>query len=403
MKQQGSNFVTPAGIIIVGILILVAAFFGMTGLEALLAAVLILSLLAYFWGRKSLSHLDIRTEEPQCRSFPGDEPEVTVTIKNDKFLPLVWLESRFPLLEEGPIAAPETDEEKSALKSRFLWLMPRQSLTFTQKAVAKKRGISRYETLSMSSGDGFGLSSLTNAVPLAAPFRFIVYPAIHDVTISPIENRLRELENHRNGYYTDPTLISTIRDYQPGDSMKNISWRQLARTGNLQTNVHESMRMSRFCLIPNLHSFVYYQKQTVDGNEKLVKLLHTEELEKMLSLLASIVVRAQEQGILCSLVLPAIGPSPARILIPESLSTQVPELLTALAELDYQGEDTAYPYFDMEDRQHLLGRSFLFSYKLRKSDLEELNFPQEPLHVVQNPGADLQMTQNILDAKELTL
>lgn len=401
MKQQGSNFVTPAGIIIVAVLILLAAFFGMTGLEALLAAVLLLSLIAWFWGRWALSHLNIRTTDTECRGFPGDTLEPNVMIKNDKFLPLIWLEACFPLSDSSPITIPENCKEETALKSRFLWIMPRQSVTFTQQAQAKKRGVARYEALDMSSGDGFGLSSLTKAVPLHAPFRFIVYPAIHDVNITPIENLLRELENHKNGCYSDPTLINTIRDYQPGDSMKSINWRQLARTGNLQTNVHETMRMSRFCLILNLQSFVYYKKQTVDGAEKLTKLVHTEELEQMLSLVASIAVRAQEQGLICSLVVPATGHTPAKIVIPESISTQAMELLTTLAELQYQGEEMAYPFFELEAQQHLLGRCFLFSYQLRSADAAPLHFPAEPIHVVMSPASDLPFDANILDVKEL--
>lgn len=253
----------------------------------------------------------------------------------------------------------------------------------------------------MSSGDGFGLSSLTKSVPLQAPFRFVIYPAIYEVDISPIENRLRELENHRSGYYTDPTLISTIRDYQPGDSIKHINWRQLARTGNLQTNIPESMRMSRFCLIPNLQSFVYYKKENINGNEKLTKLIRTQELEATLSLMASIVVRAQEKGLLCSLVLPAIGEKKAQVIIPESLSGQVMELLTALAELNFEGQDIAYPFFEMDQQQHLLGRSFLFSYRLKAADSDSLPFPTSPVHVVQEPSPDLPAGKNILNAKDL--
>ena len=401
MKQQGSNFVTPAGIIIVVALLLVAAFFGMTGLEALLAAVLLLALITYFWGRKALGHLIIRTRETECRSFPGDTLEATVTVKNDKFLPLVWLEAHFHLSEQSPIKGLGDNADKNTLKSRFLWVMPRQTISFTQTAYAKKRGVARYDTIDMTSGDGFGLSSLTSAVPLQIPFRFIVYPAIHDVDISPIKRQLRELENHRSGYYTDRTLINTIRDYQPGDSMKNINWRQLARTGALQTNVHETMRMNRFCLIPDLQSFVYHKKQNVNGTDQITKHIRSEALEAMLSLMASIIVRAQEQGLLCSLVLPAMDGKNTRIIIPESLSSQVMELLTALAEIDYQGEDTSYPHFELEQQQHLLGRIFLFSHRLKNADLEKCQFSLKPIYVVQEISPDLPTDQNILDAKEL--
>lgn len=397
MKQQGSNFVTPVGMIILGILILISAYFGITALEALLVAMLLLSLTAWFWSRHALTNLPLSAEQDECRGFPGQTLKASMSVTNGKYLPLIWLEASFPLTEDACVAPVQEGAETPCLKQHFLWVTPKQSIVWQQEALARKRGIARFERLQLTSGDGFGLSSLTKAQPLSGVFRFVVYPEVHSVNIAPITRRLRELEPHQRGYYTDPTLISTIRHYQPGDNVRQINWRQLARTGSLQINVHESMRMSRFCLIPDLQSFTYKKLEKQGDVEKVVTAVHQDLLEEMLSLTASIIVAAQEQKYLCSLVIPATNQQPPRIIIPDSLDAQVTQLLTALAEIEYHGEAAPLPFRDMEDSAHLLGQAFLLSRTYRKPENTDIS----PAHIILKPNADTPSAYNILDAKEL--
>ena len=384
MKYRGSNFVTLAGLVILGVLILFAAYLGMTGLEALLVTVLFLSLVAFFWARHSLKKVSIRPEVPELRAFPDEDMEIPMSLRNGKYLPLLHLETSFPLASDAPVAAPEPTEQ--ALTACFSGIRGHQSLQWRSHATAVRRGVVRFPHISLSSGDGFGLCTVQKSHPMEVPLRLVVYPRIHPVNLRPILSRLREMELHRQGYYTNPTLIHSIRDYAPGDNIRDINWRQLARTGSLQVNLREPMRMSRFCLIPDLESFCYKTTEKQGDVEKVVTKVRTEDLEEMLSLLASLIVAAQEQQLLCTLVIPGVE---ARVLLPESRSAQVPELLTALAEIDYQGESAPIPLSELEHRQHLLGRVFLFT---RKGRTERI--PEDALVVSMSPGT------RALEAKE---
>ena len=387
MKYLGSNFVTPAGLVILGVLILLAAFLGMTGLEALLTAVLLLSLAAFFWARFSLRKLTVCPEKREIRAFPDEVMEIPMTLKNGKYLPLMYLEATLPL-EKGSSVAPERPEETD-LTARFAGIRGHQSLQWSYGAGAVGRGVLRLSSITLSSGDGFGLCTARKEHPMEAPLRLIVYPRIHPVTLRPILSRLRETELHRQGYYTDPTLIHSVRDYMPGDSIRDINWRQLARTGSLQVNRREPMRMNRFCLIPDLESFCYKALERQGDVEKVVTKVRTEEMEQMLSLLASIVVAAREQQLLCTMVIPAMDQAPARVILPEARDTQVTELLTALAEIDYHGQAAPVPLRELEERRHLLGKVFLFTRRGHNGALSE-----DVMVVSMTPGA------GVLDGKE---
>ena len=97
MKQPGSNLVSWGGLVFLAVLILVSAYFDMARLELFLIIVLIISLVAFVWGRLSLRKLSIELSEEDCCAFPGQTPEAEMKLRNGKLLPLIWLDLSFPI------------------------------------------------------------------------------------------------------------------------------------------------------------------------------------------------------------------------------------------------------------------------------------------------------------------
>ncbi len=410
MKQPGSNLVTPTGLIFLALLTLVAAYFRAPALEALLIALLILCATAYFWARAALGHIEVELEQDELRAFPGELVEAGARLKNAKFLPVIWLEARFPTAGAVCVAPPEKERdgnepgERPEIKETFLWVMPQQSIFWRQRVQAVRRGVCEIRGMKLSSGDGFGLAKREKSAPLTQGFRFIVYPEIRHVDPAPLLARLSELERSRSGFYTDSTLINSIRDYRDGDSFRDINWRLLARQGKVQVNVHERMAMRRLCLMPDLGSFAYTQTKDADGERQTVKAVHEPELERMLSLMASVIAAANGRDVLCSLALPAADGAPARIVIPEERETQVTQLLTALAEIDYHGGDCVFPAAEIAENSHMLGQLFLFSLSLPEGG-EETGLDREglrPLRVVLSGGERGADGREIITETELT-
>lgn len=381
MKLPGSNFVSRVGIGVLLLLILVTAYLGYGLLEAFLAVIALLCLCAYLWARFSLRRVSVKMDVSECSAFPGQLLEADACLKNEKFLPLLWLDLRFPTegkscvapaSAEEPEAGGEEDRERDICES-FSWIMPHQSLRWRQTALAVHRGVCRVDSVELSSGDGFGLTVQSRRAELPGGFRFLVYPRIVPVDVSAVLRNMSELEPAKSGFYTDRTLLAGTRDYREGDSFRDINWRLLARSDSLQVNVHETLAMRRVCFVPDLQSFRYQAEVEVDREKKWMTLVREEELEQMFSLLASLILRLHEREMLCTLVIPAVGEAPARILVPETRDTQVMEHLAALAEVEYAGEDARLPLDEMEDQRHRLGQVYILSHHLE----EDASGPEE--------------------------
>jgi len=60
-----------------------------------------------------------------------------------------------------------------------------------------------------------------------------------------------------NRIYQDPTRISNVREYQPGDALNTIHWKATARTGTLHVKTFEPSAVQGGTLILDLHEDSY--------------------------------------------------------------------------------------------------------------------------------------------------
>lgn len=132
-------------------------------------------------------------------------------------------------------------------------------------------------------------------------------------------------------------------------------------------NVYEKLTMRRVCFIPDMFSFTHIE-EIGEGNEKHEeRITETAEMEEMFSLLASLIVKLHERGVLCSLVIPCAEGERERIIIPENAEGQVMELLGALAEIEYDSEVVKIPADAVLMERHKLGQIYVLSKNLERS------------------------------------
>ena len=387
MQQIKSNFVNPAGLAVIAVLALLSAYFGIDLLFAVLMGAFFVCLVSWLWTRSALNRLKFGSDRSEVCGFPGDELQVKVSLTNDKLLPVVWLRADLAA-GEGDCVASDTEDP-----AVFSWVMPHQSLDWTERLGCVRRGVREFTSVETSSGDGFGLSEASKSLVLERPFRAVVFPSLMDVDVSRILSRLSELEASRKGFYSDPTLIKSVRDYSGGDSFKDINWRLLARGDKMLVNVKEKMDVRRTCLILDIESFSVTEEIATQAGTRREHRLLEKEFEHMLSLAASVAAKLSNKGVVCSLVIPGYlvkkessiehEARAERVILPDESASQAEILLTALAEIDYHGGPAKFPLEQISAEYHKLGQPFCFaSSRRRAQDKLELALPAAVWYVL---------------------
>ena len=147
-------------------------------------------------------------------------------------------------------------------------------------------------------------------------------------------------------------------------------------------NEYEKLTMRRVCFMPDMFSFTHIEEILEENERREERVTEEEELEDMFSLLASLIVKLHERGVLCSLVIPSIGEREERLIIPENAETQVMELLGALAEIEYDSENTHIPTDAVMMKRHKLGQIYVLSKNLQRSILSKDVMAAEELSAI---------------------
>lgn len=283
--------------LLIGVL---AVFCGQRALGSVLLLVCVLCAFSRLWAFLAMKGVSITITSPIRGLFPGDEVNFDIEIRNEKFLPLVWLNLYFPLaknlcLTPDAPRAPDsweitlleeegcsTEQVGEARLSFFLWYETRH---ISSHWIARRRGIYSMAGWQLHSGDGFGLTQVARPISQTDVRQFAVYPSLVGVSPDLFLRNLWNAESGNRGVIEDPTVIRSTRNYQASDPLKQINWRLIARGLPLTVNIYED-------ILPKGVHFL------LDGESFAA---HNEELEEALSILASELVRLEEHQIHCGL------------------------------------------------------------------------------------------------------
>jgi len=332
-KTLSSYLVHPLILALLIIAALLANYWDKKLVAAYLSFVFLFSLLAALWSRQSLNKLSVGLETSQQELFAGQEITLQYEIKNDKLLPLIWLEIWQPLpprLMLQPVGEFQTvydgpeGEGRQFYQKKLAFIKWYSQNVFATRWQALRRGVYTLKELTLRSGDGFGLAVKNKRVGLDKPISIVVYPRLvpvnTDIFFRPL---LADGWGHR-GLLEDTSILKGLRDYKPADSWKRINWRLLAKNNVLQVNEYEYVAPRVVHFIIDLHSFY-----TGDG------LL----CEKMLELIASVMVDLHSRGLRCGVSLPSFGGEAPVNLFASSEAVSITDVLyhLALAESSIPG------------------------------------------------------------------
>lgn len=210
-------------------------------------AFLLLLLVARVSSMAWLAGLDCTRGIDHTTLQQGEEAEVEVEVKNARGWPIPWIYFE----DYHPADFPRNGDNK-----RLAILMPGRSIKLRYKLQFPRRGYHRIGPLLMESGDLFGLQKRFRTgerQDYVSVLPTVAYIETFNIASKRPQGPVRL--SHR--IYADPTRISNIREYVPGDPLNTIHWKATARTGQLHVKTHEPSSVVGGTLILDLHEDSY--------------------------------------------------------------------------------------------------------------------------------------------------
>ncbi|NJM05410.1 DUF58 domain-containing protein [Candidatus Gracilibacteria bacterium] len=241
------------------VLLVLAIVLNQVALALLCIALLLSAGLASLWSRWALRRVSYERSLSQERAFPGDELDLTLRLTNRKLLPLATLAfsdklpSALHLLDTPTIVSGTNNYQFLQRRTALRWY---ESVVWHYRVRCTARGSYRIGPVTLESGDPFGLYDVS--VAHEAYTRVLVYPQLLTLEELNIPARHPLGDTRARQLIRDPLRIIGVRDYAPGDPLKDVHWAATARTGTLQTRIYEETTARTVALFLDLDTFEFY-------------------------------------------------------------------------------------------------------------------------------------------------
>ncbi len=227
-------------------------------LIALSTSLLVVLGVANWWQKHSLDSVVYKRRLHYRRAFPGEKVPLSLSIENNKLLPLSWLRVEDPWPKAaGPEneddLAPSYQPDQGLLTNLF-------SLRWFERArrqytlVFRKRGVYTVGPASVESGDLFGIYHQSQKIGPVE--KLTVFPSLAPLPELdlPAENPFGERGSRRK-LFEDPNRPMGVREYRPEDSFRRVHWPATARTGQLQVKVYQPTSAQVILICLNVSTF----------------------------------------------------------------------------------------------------------------------------------------------------
>jgi uncharacterized protein (DUF58 family) len=245
---------TDAWIILAVILTLAGLVTRNAFLLAGAGALLVAPLLAAAWNQLALFGVDYTRKLSETRAFLGETIDLTLEVRNRKFLPVTWLHVTDAFPANLPVAGHEVRMNAATNQGEFLsfWNPGVYGrLTRHFEVECNRRGYYTYGPAKLTTGDGFGFFARRGTLP--GQQRLIVYPRLYpaEALRLPAKNPFGERAADAR-LVEDPLRTSGIRSWQPEDGLKRVHWKATARHQALLSRQYEPTQEPQVLIFLNV-------------------------------------------------------------------------------------------------------------------------------------------------------
>ena len=243
VREREDSILSDAWVLVALIILIIGLLDGRNPALLSLSAVMLIVLgVGKVWKNLALIGVLYRRSFNQNHVFPGEAVEMTVTVSNNKRLPLSGLRFQdslpVPPNSENVIARPigETYAVYTLINSYSMHAHEEVQRNYT--LTFPKRGFYQLGPVTYQTGDIFTLFRIEREYSYHDTI--VVYPKIHPLEELglPAKEPFGDLKVRRS-LFTDPINTRGIRDYQPQDRFRDVHWKATARRGELQTKIYD--------------------------------------------------------------------------------------------------------------------------------------------------------------------
>jgi uncharacterized protein (DUF58 family) len=223
----------------------------------ILDGVLLFFGLGWIYYRWALAKVTYERHFSKAIAFEGEQIEMVERIANRKLLPIPWLRLESFLSRDLVFGKQANlDIYSGELYQNHLSLFslrPYRQIVRRHEVLCRRRGHYHLTSVTMTAGDPLGLFRTSRQFPLSV--ELLVYPGVLplDQIPLPFHGLLGELLVRR-WIADDPFLVSGVRDYQPGDSLRTVNWKASARSGSLQVHRRDQTTDLRLVICLNVET-----------------------------------------------------------------------------------------------------------------------------------------------------
>jgi len=210
----------------------------------------------FIWYRRFvLRHVDYSRHFNKAICFEGEEIEMIEQISNNKKLLIPWLYIESQL--EASLKFGKSDNFAVSSGSlyqnhhSFFTLRGYTKVTRKHKIIPMMRGKYKLNTVSVTSGDLMSLAKVNRTIPLNG--KLTVYPKPILIPLDKIPYHSWQGDVSVKRYILpDPFVVAGTRQYEAGDTFKQINWKATARAGNLQVHQYDFTANRKLMVVLNI-------------------------------------------------------------------------------------------------------------------------------------------------------
>ncbi len=285
-----------SGWIVLGLgMLLVGAALNAPGLLLVGGLTLLSRWLTTLWSRYGLRAISFDRRLGSDRAVWGDQVALDVEVWNAKLLPVPLLIVDDHVTDTLRVVGRRLGASERPGQGT---LANAWSLLWYERVVrhltidARRRGVFTFGPVRLTVSDLFERG--TNTEDRELPARLLVRPRTVPVrTLEPARAPLGTSRS-RASLFSDPSRFAGVRAYQPGDPLRRIHWRAMARIGEPVSRRYEPVN--------ERHVLIAVDLQTVPGPHWLM-LFDDDQVEGLCVAAASLSRRLLREGAACGLML----------------------------------------------------------------------------------------------------